>query len=467
MVVLILLVLCLGGAQVLAGETTGRILCAYWRELPGNTVAELAAAPAFPKLPSEQVYLEAFETPADQENNFGTQVRGYLHPPAGGAYTFWISGDDQCELWLSPGDDPAKKEKIAEVPAWSLPKKWDQDPKQKSKPVELQAGRRYYLEALHKDGGGDNHLAVAWTLPDGTLEAPIPGTCLSPAAMAEIPPPRLSFDSSAPLPEKPGAHRIKANLEYRGQTLTIPVLVTLPDAYRPGARFPLLLYLHDGDQVPDAEGFRIQGPDRSWQTNPWFRKACRFIGVSPQCPAGKDWGQRVMVQAVVALLDQVLEKFPVERRRVYASGSGAGGTAVWRVALEKPELFAALAPVCGLEVQQEDLAERLNGIPILLVTGRKNGFATGCAVRMQERLEKNVPKPELYYEEEIESEAAVEAYDGTWFYAWLVSKQRAAESVPAAAAQRTPVTATLYARVALVAGALLLAAAMLRLFRHE
>jgi hypothetical protein len=47
--------------------------------------------------------------------------------------------------------------------------------------VNLVAGQQYYIEALHKEGVGSDHMAVGWQLPDGTLERPIPGNRLSPS----------------------------------------------------------------------------------------------------------------------------------------------------------------------------------------------------------------------------------------------------------------------------------------------
>jgi hypothetical protein len=44
----------------------------------------------------------------------------------------------------------------------------------------LLAGKRYYIEALHKEGTREDHVAVAWKMPDGRMEAPIPGSRLSP-----------------------------------------------------------------------------------------------------------------------------------------------------------------------------------------------------------------------------------------------------------------------------------------------
>jgi hypothetical protein len=39
----------------------------------------------------------------------------------------------------------------------------------------------YYIEALQMEDTVDDCLAVGWTLPDGTMERPIPGTRLSTA----------------------------------------------------------------------------------------------------------------------------------------------------------------------------------------------------------------------------------------------------------------------------------------------
>ena len=49
----------------------------------------------------------------------------------------------------------------------------------------LKAGRRYYVEALHKEGGGGDHVSVKWQLPNGQQEAPIPGNRLSPFVPAK------------------------------------------------------------------------------------------------------------------------------------------------------------------------------------------------------------------------------------------------------------------------------------------
>lgn len=57
-----------------------------------------------------------------------------------------------------------------------------------SQTVSLLAGQSYYIEALYKEGGGGDHVEVAWRkegdqTPAGTLQ-PIPGSLLSTYAPA-------------------------------------------------------------------------------------------------------------------------------------------------------------------------------------------------------------------------------------------------------------------------------------------
>jgi hypothetical protein len=47
----------------------------------------------------------------------------------------------------------------------------------------LEQGKRYYIEALHKQGMGTDHIAVGWMLPNNATERPIPGRHLSPFDM--------------------------------------------------------------------------------------------------------------------------------------------------------------------------------------------------------------------------------------------------------------------------------------------
>jgi hypothetical protein len=124
--------------------------------------------------------LTIFEGPENVGTNYGARIRGYICPPATGSYIFWIASNDHSELWLSTDRDPANKRRIAYLERATGPREGNKFTTQHSVAIWLTQGESYYIEALHKQGVGTDHVAVGWQLPDGTLERPIAGTRLSP-----------------------------------------------------------------------------------------------------------------------------------------------------------------------------------------------------------------------------------------------------------------------------------------------
>jgi hypothetical protein len=161
-------------------EPPGNILHEYWWNIDGDNVADLLRSPAFQGKPSATALRDLFEAPQNIGDRYGARMRGFIHAPVTGLYTFWIVTDDGGELFLSSDDNAIKKKSIATCPTAGGYRDWTRYPSCKSAPVLLTAGRRYYIEALQKEGGGSDHLSVGWTLPDGTDERPIPGKRLSP-----------------------------------------------------------------------------------------------------------------------------------------------------------------------------------------------------------------------------------------------------------------------------------------------
>ncbi len=100
-----------------------------------------------------------------------SKSRAFVVPPTNGNYVFWIASDDTSELFLSSDETPANKALIASVDSWTPSEDWTAYPSQQSAPILLEAGRRYYMEALMQQGGGGDNLSVRWQLPDGSYEA--------------------------------------------------------------------------------------------------------------------------------------------------------------------------------------------------------------------------------------------------------------------------------------------------------
>jgi hypothetical protein len=155
---------------------TGKITRDFWSNVHGSTISVVPVNTT----PASTSMLSLFEAPSGQGNNYGQRIRGYVTAPASGQYTFWIAADDIAELYLSTSEDPARKTRIALSSTWTNPREWNKTSGQQSAKITLEAGKRYYIEAVMLQGGGGDNLAVGWQLPNGTMERPIAGNRLSP-----------------------------------------------------------------------------------------------------------------------------------------------------------------------------------------------------------------------------------------------------------------------------------------------
>ncbi|MEZ4621598.1 MAG: discoidin domain-containing protein [Caldilineaceae bacterium] len=158
---------------------SGEILHEWWSGISGTALSALTGNANYPYNPSGSDRLTSFETPTNWADNYGTRLRGYLYPPVSGQYRFWIAGDDNSQLLLSSDETAANAQPIANVPGWTNAREWGKYSQQQSALISLDAGKRYYIEALMKEGSGGDNLAVAWQIPGSAL-AVIAGDYLSP-----------------------------------------------------------------------------------------------------------------------------------------------------------------------------------------------------------------------------------------------------------------------------------------------
>lgn len=162
------------GSISLQGNLTSGIVREVWNNNYGNDVAQIPLQTT----PSASSPISSLEGPTDNGENYGVRIRGLITAPSTGNYTFWIAADDAGELWLSSNNQPVNKAKVAYTLSWNNSREWGKFDTQKSKPINLKAGQKYYFEVLHKQGGGGANLAVQWMLPDGRFEVPIPASRL-------------------------------------------------------------------------------------------------------------------------------------------------------------------------------------------------------------------------------------------------------------------------------------------------
>ncbi|WP_367873266.1 M60 family metallopeptidase [Luteolibacter sp. Populi] len=94
--------------------------------------------------------------------NYSRRLLGWLVPPVSGEYTFWVSGDDDCRFYLGTDETEASRVLMGRVSGYTNFQSFDGQGGQRSLPVSLEAGKAYWFEAQQMEGGGGDHVSVAW-----------------------------------------------------------------------------------------------------------------------------------------------------------------------------------------------------------------------------------------------------------------------------------------------------------------
>jgi hypothetical protein len=163
-----------------ATVTAGGLRREVWNGVGGNAVGDLTSRLTYPQLPDVTQTLTSAETPQSYGDSYGQRLTGWIIPPTTGQYKFYIAADDGSELWLSTTNSPANKVLIASKSGYTSYRNYSGGGQ--SALINLTAGQRYYVEILHKEGSGGDHLSVAWKAPGAAIpadgSAPIDGAYL-------------------------------------------------------------------------------------------------------------------------------------------------------------------------------------------------------------------------------------------------------------------------------------------------
>ena len=119
-------------------------------------------------------------------------------------------------------------------------------------------------------------------------------------------------------------------------------LLYAPDNYSANSsNFPLMVFLHGGGGCGNnIELVKRHGLPKELEAG----LQLPFIVLAPQNPHTKQFWDEV---ALVALINHIVEEHNIDRSRIYLTGISRGGYGAWRLAINNPRLFAALAVICG------------------------------------------------------------------------------------------------------------------------
>jgi predicted peptidase len=124
------------------------------------------------------------------------------------------------------------------------------------------------------------------------------------------------------------------------------------------------------------------------------------------------------------VLEQVLSDYRVDRTRIYGTGVSIGGEAVYRFAVHRPDLFAAIAPLSGYLESVSGL-ERLSGLPVWVVHGEDDPVIPLIkAQRDVDALKQAGADVVFTVLENHDHDTWTDTYSDSFFYDWLLRHAR-------------------------------------------
>ena len=144
------------------GKPSPGVVQELWFGIPGASVKDLTHRKIFETAAPDVRTISHLDV-ENQGDRYGARYSALLKVPASGKYRLYLSSDDSAELWL--GKDATQKDMacIATVKGYSDIHNWGNQPNQASEPVQLEADRFYFLQVIHKEDGGPDHMSVAWS----------------------------------------------------------------------------------------------------------------------------------------------------------------------------------------------------------------------------------------------------------------------------------------------------------------
>jgi len=204
------------------------------------------------------------------------------------------------------------------------------------------------------------------------------------------------------------------------KAVDLDYLLFLPQGYGrdPEKKWPLMLFLHGaGERGDRLELVKKHGPPKLVEQQPDFP----FIVVSPQCPAGSWWPDKL--DDLSALLDEVEADYAVDSHRIYLTGLSMGGYGTWSLAQDQPERFAAIVPICG--GGSRALARRLKDLPVWVFHGAQDKTVPPEeSEKMVAAIERAGGSPRLTIYPDAGHDSWTETYDNPELYEWLLSNVR-------------------------------------------
>ncbi len=254
---------------------------------------------------------------------------------------------------------------------------------------------------------------------------------------------RLEFDEEEYYPEgydisAVGIDAYEARVFISSQGDTIRYRLFIPNDYKEDGLYPLVLFHHGAGGVGNDNIRNLEGPaPREW-AGPERQAENPCIIVVPQIPANGKRAlsgrprtdiMRVNIQIIHEILDALEEEYAIDKNREYVTGLSMGGECTWMSMIERPDRFAAAAPICGgdwiIGMSAEERGKKFAQLPIWIFHGEADDVVSVDVSREAVKALKSSGGNPRYTEYPgVGHDSWTRAYRETEFIDWLFAQSR-------------------------------------------
>ena len=206
-----------------------------------------------------------------------------------------------------------------------------------------------------------------------------------------------------------------------GKFGSLHYLIRYPADYNEATQHPALLLLH---------GAGSRGIDLTiLENNPFFTITDQyedfpFLTFAPQCHENT-WFDSF--ETLIAFAQAIADRPDVDRSRFYMMGASMGGFATWQLGMSRPDLFAAIVPICGGGMYWN--AGRLKDMPIWAFHGKLDDTVyVEESVKMTDWVRRCGGDPKLTVYPENGHNAWSDTYHNREVFNWLLEHRKEAQT---------------------------------------
>lgn len=217
---------------------------------------------------------------------------------------------------------------------------------------------------------------------------------------------------------------------YKSDEGSLNYRLLVPDALK-GRKLPLVIFLHgSGERGSDNEA-QLKWGVQQFATDDNIKHYPAFV-VAPQCPKSDQWASydgkmkqnpTKAMSLVREMIDELLEKYAIDKNRIYITGLSMGGYGTFDALARYPDLFAAGVPVCGSG--DPNTVDRFKDIPIWIYTGAEDPVVPAKrTVKMFNALLKTGASPGYTQVPEVGHFSWIQAYSDPLIMQWMFRQRR-------------------------------------------